>query len=241
MGWPKICLTTCKQLALPASRDVGFNLHSRSSEGPVRVRIFLAAGLMAGVWAACSKPASDAGLSAEHEAAQVTRADFELALTDAAEVSPPLVSEIEAPKTVKRPPVRRGERRPASETVAAFSTDPAGEAAEAEAHENASHAQPAAELTVIAIADATPIRGVEPIRNESPSPADQGGPSAGEDVDDRRSGGGDRGPAVIIRGGRGSGRDPCAIHIARPERPEAGAFINERAPRIGFSPRGGLR
>jgi hypothetical protein len=225
------------------------NLSFSAAEVPVRTRILALAGPVLAVCFACSQPGDEASRSID-EASAPEPGEVQLAITPQP-TGTPVASEIEAPRPKPKPVVRRVQRERAAAKAEAPPTPAASATPEPEA-------APRPEIALAAV----PVAGPAPVRDPVASPDAPAVAAAPEDGDHAHAGeeregwtrGGDRGPIVIIRGGRGGLNDPCAKH---PPRPGIGVGIDgigtlvnprypdpvvgDRGPRIGRPsfPRGG--
>ncbi|HEX9892467.1 MAG TPA: hypothetical protein VGA78_01030 [Gemmatimonadales bacterium] len=217
----------------------------------MHARTLIVAAVMTGIWAAaCSKPTSENSKSNETGAAQSAP---EIFLVDRAGTDTPLVSELEVGRDPKLALVGPAERK-VPEPRARRNVSAAASSSHVHAAVPTAELVPEMGRTSIALASAPENL---PAASMPATPAGEVYGSGGDGVAPLPAEG-NRGPVIIIRGGRGGPLDDCAIHgrgghggpgIAINRSVPGfggGAMVNERAPRLGGSgrsgfPRGGIR
>jgi hypothetical protein len=208
----------------------------------VRERILIAAAIVTGCWlGACSKPTSPNGQ--QTEAAEKGSRQIELA--DPGRPDGAVVSDLEAGRATERAlvlsrrgaPAARATRAAASAETVVGTADQAVLPAPAPVHPMS--------MTTSSMPDAALRLATAPL---APVPVREGDASVGGGESHPMSGGYplpeavNRGPTIILRGGRGGPDDDCDLRNQHGHR--GGAAVNRLAPPMGgsrISFRGGIR
>ncbi len=193
----------------------------------MRVRILISAAVVTGGWlAACSKPASQTAQGGSRQ----------IQLAEPSSPDSAVVSDLESHHALQPVLVRHTDHARAEPGQQAFQTRAAVVAAQVpEPHVMIMTASPGAEAPLAAGPSAAPEARATgfggPIGHglgsfQLPPPEPQS-----------LSGGGNRGPMILIRGGMGGIDDKCDTRTGH----RGGIAINRLSPAFGGNPRGGIR
>ncbi len=185
----------------------------------MRAPILVAAALFAGTLAACSKPAQDTGSTAGTDAATPALPGAEAQVVSALEAGHD--PNFTVPRSAAPPVTRRSAPAPERAAEARVEHVHGPEMAEA---------APAVSVTPTS-AGAAPLSVNLAFLPGAPAPASAATADAGSGDTGARRAPGERGPAIIIRGGSGRPDDDCDLHNGglRPAR-GVGIAINSLAP-----------
>ena len=180
----------------------------------MRARTILVAALMAGVSAACSKPAPQSSGAAS------PTDDREIRLVDSPLADSAVVSALEAGRAVILNQTARTSTRPGT-AIPAFDPDPDTEVPSLAVTEMAAPA---------ALVPATTSLPLRIAGTGAPAATREAGSGTSAGSTPATLAGGTRGPVILIRGGMGTPHDDCKLHPVASR--AAGIAINNVAPPI---------